>query len=659
MLDVYEICKKLKPLIGEQAERYWLAYVAEDMDGKRELADTLQLQALLLLGSNFEDAQGLLSVPPKTEARGEYPIGTVTYAGRSLYPFGLRESEWLQHIGIFGRSGAGKTNTVFLLIKNLLHHHKPFLIFDWKRNYRDLLIAQDTKTLVYTVGGPISPWAFNPLIPPKGVAPEIWLKKLIEIIAHAYYLGEGVMYLLQEGIHAVYKAYGVYKASNKGFPTFIDVLDWLESQPVKGRKSLWMDSAMRGIKSICFGPMGKVVNTSVQSNLAALLQQNVILELDRLTNADKALIVESMLLWIHHYRLGEPDRETFKHALIIEEAHHILAKKVAGQGGETITETVLREIRELGEAIIVVDQHPSMLSTVAMGNTSCTICLNLKHRSDVTAMGSAMLMDIEEREILGMLSIGEAVVKLQNRWLRPFQISIPHQKVQKGAVTDARLAQLMQACNAAQVAGLTKNDEAPHPEKRIIQLTTREETFLLDIAHHPFSGVVERYRRLHTSRRKGNSIKERCLTGNLIAATPIPTQTGQVVLLELTSQAKRLLQESGHQVSQANRRESRVHEYWKHKAAEHFAAQGYDVSVEEPVNGFTDLVIQKNGARIAVEIETGKSDWRKNLQKNLKGDFQSIIIITTNETIYDKLKEFIEENHLTQHAMLYRAQEIL
>ncbi len=51
-----------------------------------------------------------------------------------------------------------------------------------------------------------------------------------------------------------------------------------------------MDSAMRGIKSICFGCMGKVVNTDMQSNLAALLKQNVILELDRLTNADKHLL---------------------------------------------------------------------------------------------------------------------------------------------------------------------------------------------------------------------------------------------------------------------------------------------------------------------------------------------------------------------------------
>jgi len=346
---------------------------------------------------DLENPKVHLSVPSRTSAEGEYPIGSVFYTGRSLYPFGLRESELIQHIGIFGRSGAGKTNTVFQHINNLLDQKKPFLIFDWKRNYRDLLNYQDKKILVYTVGGTASPFAFNPLIPPKGVDPAIWLKKLIEIIAHAYYLGEGVMYLLQEAIHAVYKTFGVYKGKNKSFPTFLDVLHWLEDHPVKGRKGQWMDSTMRAIKSICFGPMGKVVNTSVQGNLGALLEQNVVLELDRLTNADKSLIIESLLLWIHHYRLGEPQRETFKHALIIEEAHHILTKKVGGHGGETITETVLREIRELGEAIILIDQHPSMISPVALGNTYTTICLNLKHKSDVNAMGSAMLMDTDER----------------------------------------------------------------------------------------------------------------------------------------------------------------------------------------------------------------------------------------------------------------------
>ncbi len=31
MVDVYEICKKLKPLIGQQADRYWLADKCHDI----------------------------------------------------------------------------------------------------------------------------------------------------------------------------------------------------------------------------------------------------------------------------------------------------------------------------------------------------------------------------------------------------------------------------------------------------------------------------------------------------------------------------------------------------------------------------------------------------------------------------------------------------
>ena len=76
------------------------------------------------------------------------------------------------------------------------------------------------------------------------------------------------------------------------------------------------------------------------------------------------------------------------------------------------------------------------------------------------------------------------------------------------------------------------------------------------------------------------------------------------------------------------------------------------------MNGYTDLVIEKDNERVAVEIETGKSDWRKNMQKNLKGGFQRIIIITTNDITYDKLKASIEKDELKQYIAIYRTQEI-
>ena len=87
-----------------------------------------------------------------------------------------------------------------------------------------------------------------------------------------------------------------------------------------------------------------------------MLESNVIFELDSLTNADKTFFIESILLWIHQYRMGEEDRESFKHAIIIEEAHHVLLKRKQDiKGSETITDVIIREIRELGEALVIID----------------------------------------------------------------------------------------------------------------------------------------------------------------------------------------------------------------------------------------------------------------------------------------------------------------
>ncbi|MBN2266860.1 MAG: ATP-binding protein, partial [Candidatus Babeliaceae bacterium] len=466
--------------------------------------------------------------------------------------------------------------------------------------------------------------------------PSTWLKKLIEIIAHSYYLGEGVMYLLQEAMHAVYQEYGVYNRTPQSHPTFKNVLEWLEAHPVKGRKALWMDSALRGLKSICFGYMGSVVNTSVQPNLSHLLEKRVILELDSLTNADKTLIIESMLLWIHHYRLSQPDRETFKHAMIIEEAHHILLRRTgAGQGGEAITDTILREIRELGESIVLVDQHPSLISIPAMGNTYTTLCMNVKHRSDVNAAASAMLLSDEEKEILGILPVGQAVVKLQGRFLQPFQISIPHIKIPKGSVDDASLAQFMLEKNILKPCQPANHVNSPDASPE--SLSEWEKQLLQSVLDNPLAGTVERYKNLGVSRRKGNTIRESCIHKKLISLVEIRTRSGKLVLVELTRLGRKILREMGFSISEKPRWGGLEHEYWKKKTAEKLEKNGWSVKLEEPVNGYTDIIAEKDGGKLAVEVETGKSDWRANLQKNLQKGFQQILIIATNPEAYRKI----------------------
>jgi len=657
-MDVQKTLQKLKPIIGKKADQFWLSYLSEDRMGRIELESVLNLWANQLLGNDLENKQVLLSSPSKEVAFGEYLIGHVRYAGKTLFPFGIREDEWVQHTAIFGRSGAGKTNAVFKIIDNFLNKKKPFLIFDWKRNYRDILAFNNHDILVYTVGRETVPFQFNPLIPPDGINPKVWMKKLIEIIAHSYYVGEGVMFLFQEAIHAVYDEFKVYSGSPEKYPTFNDIHRWLDDAPVKGRKAQWMDSAARTIKSICFGFMGDVVNTNRQPNIAKMLDENVILELDSLTNADKTLIIESLLLWIHHYRLTQPDREVFKHVIIIEEAHHILLKRTGGKG-EALTDTIIREIRELGEAIVLVDQHPSMISTPALGNTYTTITLNLKHRSDVTAISAAMLLDDEEKEIIGRLPIGHAVVKLQGRWVEPFQIIIPHVKVPKGAITDDKLKQLMKSKLITKDPEFLEIVQSIEQSKPKYNPEDKDIIFIKDIIEFPFSGVVERYKRLLTSRRKGNIVKERLLESGIIEQVAIPIRSGKLVLLEFTPTGKELVKQYGLNQPLSRRWGSLEHEYWKHKVVEHYEKLGYIVKLEEPGNGFTDIVIEKEGKKTAIEIETGKSDWKKNIEKNVGKGFEEIIFYVTNDNYLKEIEGYVETQQSKDRIEVFYVQNVM
>ena len=205
-MKIDEVFRKLRPVMGRQLEMLWQEYLVSDTPTRQTIERMLRVTLAQRLGETFESEQVLLKPPPWELAEGEYPVGVIHYGKDSFHPFGLREHEFIQHIGIFGRSGSGKTNLAYLILQGLVEAGKPFLVFDWKRNYRDLLTRKEFADLfVFTVGRDIAPFRFNPLIPPPGTPATVWLKKLIEVMCHAYFLGEGVSVLLLRAIDALYK----------------------------------------------------------------------------------------------------------------------------------------------------------------------------------------------------------------------------------------------------------------------------------------------------------------------------------------------------------------------------------------------------------------------------------------------------------------------
>jgi len=649
--EVEGLFRKLKPVLGKEIDALWLAYNTQtDARSRAEIVGILYSLASKYLDETF-DKKLLLSVPDKEIIDGEYRLGQVIYADEELHPFGLRENEWLRHVGIFGTTGSGKTNCAFIILRELCAKKKPFLIFDWKRNYRDLLSFDEFRGLkIYTVGRDIAPLFFNPLIPPPGTDARTWLKQLIEIACHSFFLGEGVAFLLQNAIDKAYSNFEVYENPCAEFPTFRDVLAILEKMEVKGRKALWMDSTLRTLGVLCFGEFGRVLNVRKPYPLATLLKENVILELDALTNSDKTFFIEALLLWIHHYRLSEGAREVFKHAIVIEEAHHILLrKKQEMTGTEAITDIILREIRELGESIILIDQHPSLISMPALGNTYTTICFGLKHRADMQMIAESLLLEREQVDFLGQLETGTAIVKLQGRYFKPFLGRFPLFSIRKGLVSDSDLLRRNGSnSEESEVVRVEKEikrlvrtvEGLVNKEEKQVVLTEDERRFLADIARNPISGVVARYTRIGINRYQGNQIQGRLLENKLISWKPVSTRKGRLKVLVLTDEGKKAIPDV--KIEKVfHKQGSWEHEYWKYKVGEHYRRKGYKVTFEYKIGDgkSVDLAAEKDGKRIAIEIETGKSDSLYNIRKDLEAGLDEVVVFALSSGILEKIRD--------------------
>ena len=98
MTRVQELCRKLKPVLGAKVGGLWRAYLAEsDADGKADVEQTLELLAAKHLGQSYEPDRSPFPPPSQAfAARGDIPVGNVSYGSRELYPFALKSARLKQ-----------------------------------------------------------------------------------------------------------------------------------------------------------------------------------------------------------------------------------------------------------------------------------------------------------------------------------------------------------------------------------------------------------------------------------------------------------------------------------------------------------------------------------------------------------------------------------
>lgn len=667
--DVKELCRQLKPVLGKQIDKLWSAYLSEsDAEGKADIEQVLELLAAKHLGKDYEPDKSPFPPPDKNFASmGDIRLGNISYGGKEMYPFALKADRLKEHILIAGRSGSGKTNLAYVLMRGLMEHGIRVLALDWKRGYRNLMKLQNNLR-VYTIGRDIAPFYFNPLIPPEGCEPDLWIKLVVDVIADAYLGGEGVISLLISGLEHLYNEYGIYDAKIKRWPTIQDLLGWLSNTKLKGRAAMWQASAERILRAMIYGEFGKALNTQDNNHVADVLKYNVVLEMDGLaSSSDRAMFSGALTLYLYRYRLARGYQKKLANMIFLEEAHNLLHKK-SSETKETVLETSIRMIREYGLGYVFIDQSASLLSGVAFANSYVTIALNQKLRSDVLAIAGAMNLTDEQKDSLNSLAIGTAVVRLADQYPHPFLIKIPLCPIQDGAISDLMIKEKYQSyyrnssknkTSSSLVEAITvipatdKNNtinktdnytRPPSPEctdsKTTVsihshppddKLTPETIRFLQDVVWQPLSTTVSRYHRLHFSRRRGDAVKRFLTTREYIVAVRIATRTGQVVLYQLTQTGRELCSSLGINLT-ALPRESLEHKYWVKRTAEYYKQQGYEITFEYAIrnNGKIDILAHKPGHIIAVEVETGKSDSLTNLTNAAKASVDKFVFMATS-----------------------------
>lgn len=555
----------------------------------------------------------LLSLPPEKKAKGSINLGTILYE-KEKWSFGISKTELMQNMAIFGRSGSGKTNVSFQLLIQLIQNKVPFLYLDWKRTARHLIPNIKADINIYTAGRSLSEFVFNPFIVPPQIEQHVYLNHTIDALADAYTLGDGAKSILQKAIMKC------YEQGNES-PVVTDIIFEIDKIESNERVKGWKITAKRALESVALSGIAKTTS-SQQSMIEKLLKGNTIIELDSLNQNVKQFLIPLLFFWVYQAKLKETAREQLSLVVFIEEAHHVLYQGKT-RARETIMEMLLRQCREIGIGTVIIDQQPSLISSTALANTYTSICLNQKSPGDISKAAALSIVGNDEKKYFSMLPVGWGIVKLQDRWTRPFLVRFPLVNVKKGFVTDEVLKSgLRGGENCFDVIG-------NHGLLNDVGLD-----FLKDVVTHRDDGVYVRYKRLNLNPAVGHKIKEELLSRGLIEQQVVDLGKTRKVVLRLTKNGEKLLGEV-----QSFGNESIVHGYWKRFYAARFREAGYEVKEEVVrISGRVDVLATKGRKIVAVEIETGKSDVVKNVKEDLIFGCTRIVVVATDKGAFDKVE---------------------
>ena len=420
------------------------------------------------------------TVEPDDKPGASVKLGTVL--DRFLRPAGhltVRTEKLSRHTFVCGATGGGKSQTVRALLEALSRERPPlrWLVIEpakaeYARMAGRLSEVPDADVLVIRPGDPrAAPAAMNPLQPaslepgnPDRTFPLQSHADLVRgLFLAAFQAEEPFPQVLSRALTQCYEASGWDLATGEPLRRW----DRTSGQPRPGAADLcyprfpglgdlqlaarrvvdeigYADDIKKNVRgfvdirlgSLRHGTPGRFFEGGHPLDFAALLQRNVVVEIEGITNdQDKAFVMGAVLIGLYeHLLLEERDSfaatrspSRFRHLTVIEEAHRLLRSVPADSPAAHSLElfaSLLAEVRAYGAGIVVAEQIPSKLIPDVIKNTALKVVHRLPAADDREVVGATMNLSPEQSSYVVTLDPGVAAI-FADGMDRPVLVKMP------------------------------------------------------------------------------------------------------------------------------------------------------------------------------------------------------------------------------------------
>ena len=173
---------------------------------------------------------------------------------------------------------------------------------------------------------------------------------------------------------------------------------------------------------------GKVLNVKQSVDYEELFNNNVVVNISRLSGSkDKALIMSLLMNALYEYRIScysydeeyrkKAQQNKLMHLCLVEEAHNVLLKPQgpvsSGSPQNAVADlfgNMLSEVRGYGQGFMIVDQVPTRLIDDAIKNTNYKIVHRLTAPDDQEVMARCMAFREDQKYIIPALEKGNAII---------------------------------------------------------------------------------------------------------------------------------------------------------------------------------------------------------------------------------------------------------